>query len=291
MNDAIAVRNLTKTYDGFTLDHIGFTLPGGCIMGLIGENGAGKSTTIKLLLGLTDREEGEISLLGKSGGESSGALKENIGVVMDDCCFPETLTASQIGSVLRSIYKTWDTKKYKAYLKEFSLPQGKSVKDFSRGMKMKLSIACALSHDTRLLILDEATSGLDPVVRDNILDTFFDFIQDDQHSILMSSHIVSDLEKICDYITFLHQGKVVFSQEKDRLLEMYGILRCPQEQIGKLPDGAVIAKRGGMFGADALVRRDKMPGGLVVDRAGIEDIMLYFTAAQDKGGAKRRNAG
>lgn len=260
-------------------------------MGLIGENGAGKSTTIKLLLGLAGREEGEISLLGNSGGELSGTLKENIGVVMDDCCFPEILTAKQVGNVLRSIYKTWDTKKYTAFLKEFSLPLGKSVKDFSRGMKMKLSIACALSHDTRLLILDEATSGLDPVVRDKILDTFLDFIQDEQHSILMSSHIVSDLEKVCDYITFLHQGKVVFSEEKDRLLEMYGVLKCTQEQLGKLPDSAVVSKRGGMFGVEALVRRDKMPGGLVVDRAGIEDIMLYFTAAQDKGGARRRNAG
>lgn len=291
MNNAIAVRNLTKAYDGFTLDHIGFTLPGGCIMGLIGENGAGKSTTIKLLLGLIDRDEGYFTLLGKSGDEIDAALKENIGVVMDDCCFPETLTAKQVGSVLRSVYKTWDTKKYKAYLKEFSLPEGKPVKEFSRGMKMKLSIACALSHDTKLLILDEATSGLDPVVRDKILDTFLDFIQDEQHSILMSSHIVSDLEKVCDYITFLHQGKVVFSEEKDRLLEMYGVLKCTPEQLNGLPDSAVVAKRGGLFGVEALVRRNKMPGGLVVDRAGIEDIMLYFTAAQEKGGTKRRNAG
>lgn len=283
MGNAITIKGLTKTYGGFTLDHISFDLPGGCIMGLIGENGAGKSTTIKLLLGLIKKDAGEFTLLGRQSNEIDGALKENIGVVMDECCYPETLTAKEVGSVLKSIYKTWDPQKYAARLKEFSLPQNKSIKDFSRGMKMKLSIATALSHDTRLLILDEATSGLDPVVRDNILDTFLDFIRDEQHSILMSSHIVSDLEKICDYITFLHKGKLIFTEEKDALLSKYGILKCTPEELRGIPASSVVASRSNMFGCDALVRKDKIPNGFVVDRAGIEDIMLYFTSKETGG--------
>lgn len=286
MGNAITIKGLTKTYDGFTLDHISFELPGGCIMGLIGENGAGKSTTIKLLLNLIKKDEGEITLLGRQGEEIDGALKENIGVVMDECCYPENLTAKEVGTVLKSIYKTWDAKKYAALLKDFSLPRNKCVKDFSRGMKMKLSIATALSHDTRLLILDEATSGLDPVVRDNILDTFLDFIRDEQHSILMSSHIVSDLEKVCDYITFLHEGKLIFTEEKDALLLKYGILKCTPEELRGIPASAVIASRSNMFGCDALVLKNKIPNGFIVDRAGIEDIMLYFTSK--KTGGKRR---
>lgn len=287
MGNAITIKGLTKTYGGFTLDHISFDLPGGCIMGLIGENGAGKSTTIKLLLGLVQKDEGEFTLLGRQSDKIDGALKENIGVVMDECCFPETLTAKEVGGVLKNIYKTWDAPKYAALLKSFSLPLNRCIKDFSRGMKMKLSIATALSHDTKLLILDEATSGLDPVVRDSILDTFLDFIRDEEHSILMSSHIVSDLEKVCDYITFLHEGKLIFTEEKDALLTKYGILKCTPEELKGIPASCIIASRSNMFGCDALVLKNKIPNGFIVDRAGIEDIMLYFNAKNNTSAARR----
>lgn len=283
MSNALEMKDLTKTYSGFTLDHINMELPTGCIMGLIGENGAGKSTTIKLILDLIKPESGEIKVLGEHLTTESRELKEHIGVVMDECNFPECLKLREIGKMLKGCYKTWNEERFEKLKKDFSLPEGKCVKDFSRGMKMKLSIAVALSHDSKLLILDEATSGLDPIVRDEILDIFLDFIQDESHSIFISSHILSDLEKICDYITFLHEGRVVFSEEKTELLEKYVIVHCSEQELSCLDPQAVIGVRKNSFGVDALVLRSQVPECYTKDAATIEDIMLY----QVKYGGKR----
>ncbi|HOK49793.1 MAG TPA: ABC transporter ATP-binding protein, partial [Sedimentibacter sp.] len=231
MEYALKLENVTKVYKDFMLDNINIALPKGSIMGFIGENGAGKTTTIKLILDLISRDGGTITVLGKENRTEMDSVKENIGVVLDESSFPENLNAREINNILKKIYKIWDEDKFLKFLDKFSLPQDKSIKDYSRGMKMKLSTAVSLSHDSKILILDEATSGLDPVVREEILDTFLDFIQDETNSIFVSSHIISDLEKICDYITFIHKGKIVFSETKDELMENYGILKCSPEEF------------------------------------------------------------
>lgn len=275
MEFALEIQGLTKKYDGFTLDNLSISLPGGCIMGFIGENGAGKSTTIKLILDLIFKDQGTISILGHSGGESDKLLKENIGVVMDESYFPESLNAKQIDRIMKNIYKTWQSDVYSDWLKRFDLPLKKTIKDYSRGMKMKLAISVALSHDSKILILDEATSGLDPIVRDEILDVFLEFIQDESHSVFMSSHIISDLEKVCDYITFIHKGKLIFSEAKDTLLEQYVLVKCSKSDILSIPKEAVHGIRTNSFGVEALVERHAVPNNLVMDKVNIEDIMLY----------------
>lgn len=275
MEYALQMKDVTKRYDGFVLDNMDITLPNGCIMGLIGENGAGKSTTIKLILDLIRRDGGTITVLGRDNKKDPKSLKENMGVVMDESCFPENLAVRDVNTIMKNIYRTWDEHVFRSYAGRFSLPDGKTVREYSRGMKMKLAIAVALSHDSRLLILDEATSGLDPVVRDEILDVFLDFIQDERHSIFMSSHILSDLEKICDYITFIHRGKLVFSQAKDDLIESYGLLKCSPSEFQAIDKTAVKGYRKSDFGVEALVLRSRVSGKYVVDRASIEDIMLY----------------
>ncbi|MBE5962932.1 MAG: ABC transporter ATP-binding protein [Lachnospiraceae bacterium] len=276
MDYAMKLENVTKHYSGFSLDHVNIELPAGCIMGFVGENGAGKSTTIKLILDLVHKEEGRIYLFGKNQKEALSLMKENIGVVMDECCFPENLNVSNVNTFMKRIYKTWDADKFQQMIQKYELPQKKAIKDFSKGMKMKLSIACALAHDTKLLLLDEATSGLDPVVRDEILDTFLEFIQDETHSIFMSSHILSDLEKVCDYICFIHKGKIVFSESKDELLEKYGVLKCSEAELRDIPKSAIKGVRKNRFGVEALVLRERIRGNYVIDRAGIEDIMLFY---------------
>ncbi len=276
MDTALEVRGLCKKYDGFTLDHVSFRLPAGCIMGFIGENGAGKSTTIRLILDLARKDAGDIFMLGQNGTANDRRIRENLGVVMDETSFPENLGAADINTVLNSIYRTWDKGRFKSLCRRFSLPDKKAVKEYSRGMKMKLAIAAALSHDSKLLILDEATSGLDPIVRDEILDVFLEFIQDETHAVLISSHILSDLEKICDYITFIHQGKIVFSEEKDALLDAYRILKCSAAEFAMLDPAIVKGCRHSAFGVEALVPRSAVRPGQTAERAGIEDVMLFY---------------
>ncbi|WOC32793.1 MULTISPECIES: ABC transporter ATP-binding protein [Caproicibacterium] len=278
--NAIEIKNLSKHYKDFSLDNVSFSLPSGCILGLIGENGAGKSTTIRMIMNTARRDSGEISVLGTDNRlPAFQAVKEDIGVVLDEANFPEMLTAKQVNNVMKYTFARWDEAMYFDYLKKFALPEKKAFKDFSRGMKMKLAIAAALSHSPKLLVLDEATGGLDPIVRDEILDIFNDFTrQDESHSILMSSHIVSDLEKLCDYIAFLHKGKLLFCEEKDRLLETYGVVHCSKEELAALPKSAVqggtrTSKYGG---AEALVLRSKVPADLKVDYASIEDIIVFL---------------
>lgn len=271
----LEIRDLTKEYKDFKLDHISFSLPSGCIMGLIGENGAGKSTTIKLIMDTIKRDEGEIFLFGKDNRSNFKAIKEDIGVVLDETGFPEWITVNELNRVMNATYRNWDEEMYLQYTQRFSLPEKKKFKEYSRGMKMKLAITVALSHHPKLLILDEATSGLDPIIRDEILDIFMEFTSKEEHSILVSSHIVSDLEKICDYIAFLHKGKLVFCEEKDRLLETYGMIHCTKEEIETLSKAAVIGKRENRYGVDVLIKRDGIPDSIHADAASIEDIMLF----------------
>lgn len=274
MKSILSLKDVTKFYDGFTLDHVNIDLPSGCIMGFIGANGAGKTTTIKLILNLIHKDEGEVSILGQ-GLEGLSAVKEELGVVLDESNFPENMSVKDVNMIMKNIYRNWDEKKFLSLAQHFGLSPDKIVKNYSRGMKMKLSIAVALSHHAKLLILDEATSGLDPVARDEILDVLLDFIQDESHSVLMSSHILSDLEKACDYITFIHKGKIVFSDTKDELLERYGLLKCSQAEFDALDPAIVRGFRRNSFGVEALVLKGQLAGKHVVDRASIEDIMLY----------------
>lgn len=282
MEHVLKMEGVTKRYDDFTLDSIDLELPGGCIMGLIGENGAGKSTTIKLILDLIGRDGGEIAVLGEKDLRQAKGLKEKLGVVLDESYFPETMNLKDIKLVMKNIYRNWQAETFDNYCRRFALPGKKAVKDYSRGMKMKLAIAVALSHDAELLILDEATSGLDPIVRDEILDVFLEFIQDEKRSVFISSHIISDLEKACDYIAFLHRGRLVFCRAKDELLEEYGLLRCTREEFAALDKAAVVGYRENSFGVEALVVKEKAAKDLQIEKAGIEEIMLYHIKERNK---------
>ena len=268
--NAIELRDLEKHYRDFDL-RISLTLPQGCILGLVGENGAGKSTTIRMLLGMTRPDGGSLQVLGQP-----QADKEQIGVVPDEPAFPECLTAKQVGKVMAGIFRSWDKAAYEGYLKKLGLPESKSFKEFSRGMKMKLSIAVALSHRAELLILDEPTSGLDPVVRDEVVELFSEFTRDETHAILISSHIVSDLEKLCDYIAFLHQGRLLLCEEKDRLLEEYGLVHLSQTDFAALDSAAVIGSRRSPYGVSAVIRRDAVPAALPVEPVSIEDLFVLM---------------
>ena len=250
-------------------------------MGLIGENGAGKSTTIRLILEMAQKDSGSIRILGKDNTENISLTKEDVGVVLDEVGFPECLTAQQVGNIMKNTYRNWDMAVYKKYMKELALPENKEFKEFSRGMKMKLGIAVALSHDPKLLILDEATSGLDPVIRDEVLDIFSEFTRDENHAVLMSSHIVSDLEKICDYIAFLHKGRLLLCEEKDRIMEEYGIFRCSADQLAELDPAAVKGKKESAYGVEAIIERDKVPAALHLSPVDIEQLFIFMVKEAD----------
>ena len=283
MKDALTISGLTKTYRDFALDRVSFSVPCGSIVGLIGENGAGKSTTISAALGLIQKESGRVSVLGKE--ELDSETKEQIGVVFDGNNFPEILSPKKISRVLKDIYRSWNDQTFKELLNKFSLPVDKPIRQFSKGMKMKLAIAAALSHNSRLLILDEATSGLDPVVRDDILDMLLDFVQDEDHSILLSSHITSDLEKIADHIVFIHEGRVIFSKPKDELTEQYGVIKCGAAQFEALDASDIIVYRKMDYEWQVLVsdrhKMQKKYSKAMIVPASIDEIMLLYV----KGGA------
>ncbi len=276
MTNAIEIRELTKCYKDFTLDRVTLSLPSGCIMGLIGENGAGKSTTIKLLLDMISRDSGEIIILGKDNRENFKLTKEDIGVVLDDIGLPEVLNPKQIGKIMRYAFKNWDGETYKAYLKKLGVPEKKKFKELSRGMKMKLGIAIALSHKPKLLILDEPTNGLDPIARDEVVDMFYEFTRDEDHSILISSHIVSDLEKLCDYIAFLHKGRLMLCEEKDVLKDGYRIVGGSSEDIAKIPEKAIIGKKVTPYSVEAIVKRDSIPEGMESSPVDIEQLFIFM---------------
>ncbi|MEY8492650.1 ABC transporter ATP-binding protein [Lachnospiraceae bacterium 29-91] len=282
MRNALTISGLTKTYQDFVLDHVSFTVPSGSIVGLIGENGAGKSTTINAALGLIQKEDGMVSVLGEE--NLNKDIKEQIGIVFDGSNYPEILSPRKLNRVMKNIYRSWDEQIYFRLLKQFSLPSDKQIKQFSKGMRMKLAITAAFSHHSRLLILDEATSGLDPVVRDDILDMLLDFVQDEEHSILVSSHITSDLEKIADYIVFIHEGKVVFERPKDELIEQYGILKCGAAQFDALDKSDIISYRKMDYEWQILVSdrermQKKYPKAMVVP-ATIDEIMLLYVKGE-----------
>lgn len=271
--NALEIKNLRKHYPGFSLNDVSITLPSGCIMGLVGENGAGKSTTIKLILNMLHRDGGSIRVLGNEDGKLN---MEDIGVVLDEVGLPGAMNPVQIGKVMAGCYKQWEQDTYEGLLNKMNLPRNKVFKDFSKGMKMKLGLAVALSHGAKLLILDEATSGLDPVAREELLDLLNDYTRDENHSVLFSSHIVSDLEKICDYIAFLHKGKLMLLEEKDQLLEQYVIVRCAPEELRTVDPDCIIGKKENAFGAEAILRREAVTERMQVSAVSIEELFVFM---------------
>lgn len=284
--DAIVIRDLTKKYKDFTLNKISFSVPKGSIMGFVGENGAGKTTTIKAILDLIHIDGGEISVLGTNARNLSSEVKAQIGVVFDGSNLHDNLNVRNINLIMKNIYSNWDENVYASYIKRFMLPEKKMIKEYSRGMKMKLSIAIALSHQSKLLILDEATSGLDPMIRDEILDIFLEYIQNEEHTILLSSHIISDIEKIADYVTFIHQGNIIFCESKDNLIYQYGIVHCRKEDAAAIDRSYVVGIRENSFGTEIMIKdKDdflRQHRGFTVERTSIEEIMLFVSRGKGK---------
>ena len=284
MEYAIEVRNLTKRYKDFTLDNISFTLPRGTVMGLIGENGAGKSTLINSILGITDSESSLTSILGLDMNTHSKMVKEDIAVIFNDSHYDVNLTPKIIGHILSKVYKNWDAPLFSRYLERFSLPEKKKIKKLSTGMRVKLEFAAALSHRPQLLILDEATSGLDPVFRDEILDILREFTEDETHAVLMSSHITSDLDKIADYIAYLHEGKIQFIKTYDEIRNDYGIITCGQELFDSLSRDDIAAYRKEPYSYRVLVKnRAKLRQvfhDIPMENTSVEDIMLFYVKGE-----------
>ncbi len=277
---AIEVNNLTKKYDGFTLDNVSFKVPKGSIMGFIGQNGAGKSTTINAILNIVKRDEGEIKLFGLDNLNNETEVKENLAAVFDELPFNEDLNAKILSKVMSDIYKNWDEKVFFNYLDLFSLPSKKAFKKFSKGMKMKLQIAVALSHHAKLLIMDEATTGLDPVVRNEILDIFMEYLQDENNTIFMSTHITSDLEKIADMVTFIDEGKIILSGYKDEILDNYGIIKCGKAEFESVDSADYIGIRHTDYGVEMLVadrhKAAEKYTDMVVDKTTLDEIMVFL---------------
>lgn len=278
MDNNILVQNLCKQFEGFSLDNVSFKVPKGRIVGFIGENGAGKSTTINLILNELNKDSGQIQVFGID--HTIPTVKENIGVVFDECNFHDVFTAADIEKILKRVYKTWDSNLFSQYLKKFKIPTKKTIGTFSKGMKMKLSIICAMAHRPKLLILDEATTGLDPVVRDEVLDLFWEFIQDEDCSIFFSSHITSDIQKIADYVILIHQGKIIFEEQKDNIVYNYGVEKCGKEKFAQFSSDDYIIHRTTNMSVECLVH-DKEAfkqkyKNIIVDNATLEDIMLFY---------------
>lgn len=278
--NAIELKGVTKKYDGFSLKEISFNVPKGCIMGFIGQNGAGKTTTIRSILRIAEINDGQIFLLGMDHRKDEVEIKKHLGVVFDEMPFHDMFTAHDMGKIFEGLYPDWDYELYENYLERFELPGKKKIGKFSKGMKMKLQIACALSHHPKLLIMDEATTGLDPVVRDDILHIFMEYMQDGECSILMSSHITSDLEKIADMITFIDRGTILLTGYKDEILENHGIIHCDKEKVSDIEVDDIVSVRTNSFGAEIMItnrREAKIKySNLVVEPASLDDIMLYY---------------
>ena len=280
MDNNIELQNVSKKYKDFELKNISFNVPQGCIVGLIGENGAGKTTTIKSILNIS-KCEGIVKIFGKDNIKYEKEIKEETGVVLDDSFLSDYLTAKQVNLIMREFYKTWNENKYINLLKQFNIPTDKLIKDFSSGMKMKLKIAVAISHNPKLLILDEPTSGLDPVVRNEILDIFRKYIEEDEtRSILLSTHITTDLEHISDYIVFIEKGKIIFNLPTNELLENYGIIKCSKNDFLKLDENDYISYQKGQYQYEVLTsNRNTIKNKYnitTIDKPSIEDIMLFY---------------
>ena len=286
MENILEVKGLNKQYKNsdFSLKNVNLTVPKGTIMGFVGENGAGKSTTMGCILNTLIKDSGSIKVFGEEMTDKSIHLRDDIGVVYDVNPFPENLTPKQVARAMSHIYSTWDDAIFNDYLKKLKFPNNKKINTFSRGMTMKLALTVALAHQPRLLILDEATAGLDPMVREDVLDLLLDFVQDENRSILFSSHITTDLEKIADYITFIHNGEVLFSDTKDELLYHYGIIRCKASQFEQLEKADVIAYKKRDYQIDVLVAHKEAAQrkyrGMMIDTATIEEIMLLIAKGE-----------
>lgn len=282
MNDyenAIEISNITKKYDGFTLDNVSLVVPKGSIMGFVGQNGAGKTTTIRSLLNITQVDSGNIKIFGMDLKDNEAEIKSRMAVVFDELPFHDCLNAAQLDRIMREIYHKWSSDTFFAYLDRFALPRKKKFSQFSKGMKMKLQIAAALSHDAELLVMDEATSGLDPVVRSEMLDVFMEYISDENHSILMSSHITGDLERVADSITFIHGGKILMSDYKDVILEDHRIIKCGDEQMSAIDGEDIVSIRKTQFGSEVMVKNFSEGGhkynNMIVDKTTLDEILLF----------------
>lgn len=280
MDNILEIKNLSKKYPGFELKNISFSLPKGMIMGFIGENGAGKTTTLKAILNIIQDYDGEIKIFGHDNQKGGEKLKEDIGVVLDDMFFPEILLPTDINTILKDVYHNWDTSLYFQYLTEFNLPRNKAIKTFSKGMRKKLEIATALSHHPRLLILDEPTNGLDPIARNEVIAIFQDFIQDEEHSILLSSHITSDLEHIADYITFINQGEILLSKPSPEILEQYGLVKCTTKEFNTIAKSDYLTSKKTKYNYEVLVAnkkefKKKYPIK-TIDNITLEDLMVMM---------------
>lgn len=281
MNKSIEIIGLKKKYDSeFQLGEINLSISSGCIIGLIGENGAGKTTLIKSILNIIKVDQGEIKIFGKDNKQYESLIKEEIGVVLDNMFFPEILNANDINNIMSEIYKSWDQDTFYRYINNFELPKNKMIKTLSKGMRKKLEIATALSHHPKLLILDEPTSGLDPVVRNDILDIFLDFIQDENHTILLSTHITSDLEHIADDIVFIDKGKIVLNKNRDELLENYGILKCDIDKFDSISKEDIISYKKNKYNYEVLVEnKNKMIEkykDCIIDKITLEELMILI---------------
>ena len=280
MENILEIKNLCKKYNGFELKNINILLPKGTIMGFIGENGAGKTTTIRAILNLLNNTTGEIKIFGLDNKVCEKQIKEDICVVLDDSFFSDTITPKDINRIMKNIYKNWEENIYNKYLEKFKLPNNNNIKEYSSGMKMKLKLAVALSHNAKLLILDEPTSGLDPIARSEILEIFQEFIQDEDNSIFVSSHITSDLEHVADYITFINNGEIILSEEKDELLDNYGIAKCSEKQFNKIDKKDFIKYQKNKYEYELLVKNktefNKKYNVEIMDKPTIDDIMLIY---------------
>lgn len=283
--NAISITGLTKQYDGFTLKDVSLSVPKGCIMGFVGQNGAGKTTTIHSMLNMIPIDAGTISILGYDYSREETSLKEYIGVVFDEMGFHKQFSPTQLNNIFRHIYKNWDEEVFFSYLQRFALPPKRNCGKFSRGMQMKLQIAVALSHHAKLLIMDEPTSGLDPIVRNEMLDVFLEFVQEEDHTIFLSSHITSDLDRIADYITFINNGQILFSDEQNTMKEQHKMIRCTKEDCLTIPSESIVGTRLGSFGAEVLIKHPKRVmtacPSLLMEDATLDEIMIYYVSGKD----------
>ncbi|MFR2534431.1 MAG: ABC transporter ATP-binding protein [Clostridia bacterium] len=284
MENMLQLKQVSKDYEGFSLKNINLTIPKGSVMGLVGENGAGKTTIMKIILNEISKKTGTIKVMGLDHIQDERKIKEKIGVVWDDSFLSEYLNPLAVGKIMKNFYKKWDEKVYEQYLDKFQLPKNKMIKEFSSGMKMKLKIITAISHKPQLLLLDEPTSGLDPVIRYEILDIFREFITDEQKAILMSTHITSDLEHLADYITFVRKGEIVLSEERDILLEQYGIFKCTKEQFEKIETKDYVNYKKNKYDYEVLVEDkyafQKKYQEQSLDKPTIEDIMIICSKGE-----------
>lgn len=286
MNSTLILKNVNKKYEksNFAIKDISFSVPEGSIVGFIGENGAGKSTTMNCILNVIRRDRGTIEIFGREMTDEDIDIRENIGVVYDSNNFPEHLTAKQLADILGRIYSKWDDFCFEQFLRRFGLPESQRIKTYSRGMSMKLAIAVALSHDSKLLILDEATSGLDPIMRDEILDVLLEFVKQENHSILLSSHITSDLEKIADYIVFIHNGEIILNKTKDELIYEYGVIRCSENDFHNILSEDILSSMKKDYQIDVLIKNKKLMEkkykNLIIDSVSLDEIMLLLAKGE-----------